>query len=47
MRIDCFHSFWRGSQSSARRWLQHFRYHYNHERPNQALNGKTPAEVLN
>jgi len=48
MRIDRFHSFWRGSQSSARRWLRRFRYHYNHERPNQALNGRTPAEeVLN
>ena len=48
MRIDCFHSFWRGSQSSARRWLQRFRHYYNHNRPNQALDGRTPAEeVLN
>ena len=48
MRIDRFHSFWRGSPASARRWLRRFRYHYNHDRPNQALDGRTPAEeVLN
>ena len=48
MRIDRFHSFWRGSQSSARRWLRRLRYYYNHERPNQALDARTPAEeVLN
>ncbi len=48
MRIDRFHSFWRGSQSSAQRWLRRFRHHYNHDRPNQALNNRTPVEeVLN
>ncbi|ELY25837.1 transposase [Natrialba magadii ATCC 43099] len=48
MRIDRFHSFWRDSPTSARRWLRRFRHHYNHNRPNQALNGRTPAEkVLN
>jgi len=85
MRIDRFHSFWRGSQGSARRWLRRFilsdtsnatvrwlsrsfcdvssptggtlvhelvsdsiRHHYNHDRPNQALDGRTPVEeVLN
>ena len=48
IRIDRFHSFWRGSQSSARRWLRRFRHHYNHDRPNQALDNRTPAEeVLN
>ncbi len=48
MRIDRFHAFWRGSQSSVRRWLQRFRHHYNHDRPNQALDNRTPAEeVLN
>jgi transposase-like protein len=31
MRIDRFHSFWRGSPKSARRWLQRFRHHYNHD----------------
>jgi len=34
MRIDCFHSFWRGNPASARRWLKQFRHHYNHDRPN-------------
>ncbi len=48
MRIDRFHSFWRGSPASARRWLSRFRHHYNHDRPNQALNGRTPVgEVRN
>jgi len=48
MRIDRFHAFWRGSPKSARRWLQRFRHHYNHDRPNQALDGRTPVEeVLN
>jgi len=48
MRIDRFHSFWRGSQASATRWLRRFRYYYNRQRPNQALDGRTPAqEVLN
>jgi transposase-like protein len=48
MRIDRFHSFWRGSQASARRWLRRFRYHYNQDRSNQAHDGRTPVEeVLN
>jgi putative transposase len=48
MRIDRFHSFWRGSPASACRWLRRFRHYYNHQRPNQALYGRTPAEeVLN
>jgi len=46
MRIDRFHSFWQGSQSSARRWLRRFRHHYNHDRPNQALDNQTPAEAV-
>jgi len=46
MRIDRFHTFWRGSRASAERWLRRFRYHYNHERPNQVLDGKTPAEEI-
>ncbi|WP_252698660.1 IS6 family transposase [Natronosalvus vescus] len=46
MRIDRFHSFWRGSPASARRWLRRFRHHYNHDRPNQALNGQTPVEEV-
>jgi transposase-like protein len=46
MRIDRVHSFWWGSQSSARRWLQRFRHHYNHDRPNQALDSQTPVEAM-
>jgi len=46
MRIDRFHTFWRGSQSSAKQWLRRFRHHCNHERPNQALDGRTPAEEI-
>ena len=47
MRIERFHSFWRES-SQRTRWLRRFRHHYNHNRPNQALDGRTPTEeVLN
>lgn len=47
MLIDRFHSFWPGSQASVTQWLRRFR-HYNRNRPNQALDGRTPAEeVLN
>jgi len=46
MRIDRFHSFWRGSQSSARRWLRRFRYYYNRDRPNQTLDNRTPVEEV-
>jgi hypothetical protein len=35
-------------RTSARRWLRRFRHDYNQYRPNQALDGATPAEeVLN
>jgi len=43
IRIDRCHSFWRGSPANARRWLRRFRHHYNYDRPNQALDGRTPA----
>jgi len=46
VRIDRFHTYWRGSLSSARQWLRRFRHHYNHERPNQALDGRTPAQEV-
>ena len=46
MRIDRFHTFWRGSQSSARRWLLQFRYYYNRDRPNQALDNRTPVDEV-
>lgn len=40
------HSCWRGSQSSAHRWLRQVRHHYNHDWPNKAVNGRTLAEVV-
>ena len=37
-----------GSPASARRWLRRFKNHYNYDRPDQALDGRTPVgEVLN
>ncbi len=48
MRTDRFHTSWVGSRASARRWISRFVHHYNRNRPNQALNHRTPAEeVLN
>jgi len=35
MRIDRFHSFWRGSQVSAKRCIRRFRHYYNRYRPIQ------------
>ncbi|WP_049888346.1 IS6 family transposase [Natrinema sp. J7-2] len=47
MRIDRFHNSWVGSRVSVREWLEQFVHYYNTQRPNQSLNGQTPAEVLN
>ena len=44
MRVERFHITWMGGRASARRWLRLFRHHYNHDRPNQALDGRTPSE---
>jgi putative transposase len=46
MRIDRFHNSWVGSRSSAREWLEQFMHYYNHQRPHQALDGKTPIEEI-
>ncbi len=46
VRTDRFHTSWVGSRSAVRRWLQQFKRYYNHDRPHQALNGRTPAEVI-
>ncbi|WP_148286708.1 integrase core domain-containing protein, partial [Halarchaeum acidiphilum] len=36
------------SRSSAREWLEQFVHYYNHQRPHQSLDGRTPVEeVLN
>jgi putative transposase len=48
MRVDRFHHSWVGSRRSVREWLAQFMHYYNHQRPHQALDGRTPAEeVLN
>jgi transposase-like protein len=46
IRIDRFHTFLRGSQSSSKPRLRCFRHHYNCDRPKQALDGDTPPEVI-
>jgi putative transposase len=46
VHIDRFHSFWRGSPASARRWLRRFKHHCHYDRPNQALDGRTPVEEV-
>ena len=35
-----------GKFSQCRRWLQRFRHYSNHNRPNLALNGRTPVEEV-
>ncbi|AFO57554.1 integrase catalytic subunit [Natrinema sp. J7-2] len=48
MRVDRFHNSWVGSRASVRKFLAQFMHYYNHQRPHQALDGRTPAaEVLN
>jgi putative transposase len=44
MRVDRFQNSWVGSRRSGREWLAHFMHYYNHQRPHQALDGRTPAE---
>jgi putative transposase len=46
MRIDRFHQTWMGGRASAARWLTAFVYYYNTQRPNQALDNRTPAEEV-
>jgi putative transposase len=48
MRVDRFHNSWVGSRRSTRKWIEQFVHYYNHQRPHQSLDGRTPAdEVLN
>ncbi|UHH24955.1 IS6 family transposase [Halobacterium noricense] len=48
MRLDRFHNSWVGSRRSVRQWLAPFAHYYNHLRPHQSLDDRTPAgEVLN
>ena len=46
MRVKRFHTTWTGSAASAARWLAAFGYYYNFQRPNQALDGRTPVEEV-
>ena len=46
MRIDRFHQTWMGARASAQRWLAAFVYYYNFQRPNQALDNRTPVEEV-
>ncbi|MFH5801826.1 IS6 family transposase [Haladaptatus sp. CMAA 1911] len=43
-RIDRFHTSWVGSRSSVQQWLEQFVHYYNHQRPLQSLNNRTPVE---
>lgn len=46
MRIVRFHEAWMGGRASAQRWLAAFTFYYNYQRPNQALDNRTPAEEI-
>jgi len=47
-RIDRFYHSWVGSRRSVRQWIEQFVHYYNHQRPHQSLDNRTPAEeVLN
>jgi putative transposase len=43
-RIDRFHTSWVGSRSSVQQWLEQFVHYYNHQRPHQSLENRTPVE---
>lgn len=46
MRVDRFHHTWMGGRASAARWLVVFAFYYNYQRPNQALDDRTPVEEV-
>jgi putative transposase len=46
VRTDRFHTSWVGSRQAVREWCRQFRRYYNRHRPHQALNGRTPAELI-
>ncbi|HET7323729.1 MAG TPA: IS6 family transposase, partial [Halococcus sp.] len=37
---------WMGGRASVQRWLAAFAFYYNYQRPNQALDNRTPVEVV-
>ncbi len=47
-RIDRFYHSWVRSRRSVCQWIGPFVHYYNHQRPHQSLDNRTPAEeVLN
>ena len=46
MRVERFHNTWMGARTSAARWLAAFAFYYNYQRPNQALDNRTPVEEV-
>ena len=46
MRAERFHTVWNGGFVSAVSWLTAFGYYYNFQRPNQALDDRTPVEEV-
>ncbi len=45
-RIDRFYHSWVGSRRSVRQWIGQFVHYYNHQRPHQSLDNRTPAEEI-
>ncbi len=46
MRVWRSHNTWMGGRASAQRWLAVFAFYYNLQRPNQALDNRTPVEEV-
>lgn len=46
MRVERFHNTLMGSRASAARWLAPFAFYYNYQRPNQALDNRTPVKAV-
>jgi len=45
-RIDRFYHSWVGSRRSVRQWIEQLVHYYNHQRPHQSLDNRTPAEEV-
>ena len=46
MRVDRFYNAWMGGRASVQCWLAAFAFYYNYQRPNQALDNRTPVEEV-